>query len=279
MHYLGVANYMLEHFPLMATAVASLNFLCHVKDLSSVWKPVHEDAFEHLKSLLQDLPPLTFFDDSVPVFVATDASNVGLGAVLYKGYSVTGKLVKIVSYQTHSLKASEKNYSATCHELLGIVYALQKFHCWLYGRSFTLFTDNQALVYMHSQRQLNPLLAGWLEILLHYDFYVVHCPGVRNILPDHLSWLFPASLWEEGVVSEDTESQVAIVESWHEWGHYSSKALAQLVKEEGFIWPGLATMCEEVCKQCQNVRGTTQVLLFIMQCSHQQPHCPWIKLQ
>jgi hypothetical protein len=295
MHFLGVANYLREHCPLMATAVASLDPLRHVKDLSSVWKPVHEESFERLKSLLQDLPPLTFFDDELPVFVATDASNVGLGAVLYQGHSATGMLLNIVSFQARSLTASEKNYSATRRELLGIVFALQKFHCWIYGRSFTLFTDHQALVYMHSQRTLNPLLAGWLEILLDYDFSVVHRPGVRNVLPDHLSRLFPASLWEEGVVSEDTkyqvaaaekynfkkkgkqnravvrlqqvdnqhedervseldrsgirrdlsslvptvllsdrtttvvdspEDQLAILKSWHEWGHYSSKALA-----------------------------------------------------
>jgi hypothetical protein len=60
MHYLGVANYLREHCPLMATAVASLDSLCHVKDLSSVWKSVHEDVFEHLKSLLQDLSSIIF---------------------------------------------------------------------------------------------------------------------------------------------------------------------------------------------------------------------------
>jgi hypothetical protein len=78
----------------------------------------------------------------------------------------------------------------------------------LYGRSFTVYTDHKALVYLHTQKELNPLLAGYLEVLLDYQFDIVHCPGIHNVLPDHLSQIFPASLWEGSVVSMDTKNTI-----------------------------------------------------------------------
>jgi hypothetical protein len=91
MHFLGVANYMRDHCPLVATLVASLDSLHHVKDLVSVWSDVHQESFGQLKELLQNLPPLHFFDDTLPVFVATDVSQVGIGVVLYQRHGSRAK--------------------------------------------------------------------------------------------------------------------------------------------------------------------------------------------
>lgn len=72
------------------------------------------------------------------------------------------------------------------------MYALQQFHQYLWGRHFTLYTDHRALTYLHTQRIANSMMLNWLDILLAYDFEVVHLPGLDNTLPDALSRLFPA---------------------------------------------------------------------------------------
>jgi transposase InsO family protein len=46
------------------------------------------------------------------------------------------------------------------------------------------------------------------------------------------------------------DEQKEIVRRWHQWGHYSAKGLARLIKEEGYTWPGLHKMCEDICKRC-----------------------------
>jgi hypothetical protein len=122
-----------------------------------------------------------------PLLVATDASRTGIGACLYQ--EVDGKR-RYLDFASRSLSKSERNYSATKLELLGIVFALKSFRQLLYGQQFTLFTDHRALVYLFSSKSPNPMFHHWMETLLEFDFLVVHRPGLQNILPDQLSRLY-----------------------------------------------------------------------------------------
>ena len=88
-------------------------------------------------------------------FIATDASNVGLGAVLFQGSTAKPRYIVCVS---HSLSASEQNYSASKKELLGIVFALRKLKFYVAGRRFTVYTDHKALTFMFEQKRLNDML-------------------------------------------------------------------------------------------------------------------------
>src|SRR5690606_28290624 len=100
---------------------------------------------------------LSFPDFNIPFCVATDASNVGVGAVLYQ--VVEGeRSPKWISFVARSLQKSERRYSATKKELLGIVFALKRFHTYLWGHKFTLYTDHRALVYLNTQKTLNPMM-------------------------------------------------------------------------------------------------------------------------
>ncbi|KAG1225354.1 hypothetical protein G6F67_009324 [Rhizopus microsporus] len=101
-----------------------------------------------------------------------------------------------------SLSKSERNYSATRRELLAIVFALKKFHKFLYGNHFTLYSDHRALTYLFTSDELNPMMVGWMDALLSYDFDIVHIPGVQNVLPDALSRLFPS---EKGLAGGDMD--------------------------------------------------------------------------
>uniref|UniRef100_T1HJ34 RT_RNaseH domain-containing protein n=1 Tax=Rhodnius prolixus TaxID=13249 RepID=T1HJ34_RHOPR len=71
-----------------------------------------------------------------------DASPVGLGAVLMQGGS-KGK--QIISYASKSLSDQEKRYSQTEKQALALVWALEKFHTFLYGRTLDLLTDQRPL--------------------------------------------------------------------------------------------------------------------------------------
>lgn len=100
-----------------------------------------------------------------------------------------------------SLSKSERNYSTTKRELLAVIFALDKFHQFLWGNPFTLYTDHKALTYLHTQKIANPMMINWLDTLLNYTFTVVHLPGLKNVLPDRLLRLFtPSAQLEGGVV-------------------------------------------------------------------------------
>ena len=99
-----------------------------------------------------------------------------------------------VSLVSRTLSPSERNYSATKRELLAIVFALRKFHYYIWGAKFQLYTDHHALAFIFTQTHTNPMLDTWLDTLLDYQFDITHCPGTANVLPDALSRLFPDAL-------------------------------------------------------------------------------------
>ncbi|SAL96276.1 hypothetical protein, partial, partial [Absidia glauca] len=129
---------------------------------------------------------LHYPDPNLPFYVATDASNYGIGAALYQ---IINDQERFIGYMARSLSPSERNYNTTKRELLAIVFALKKFHKYLWGNPFTLYTDHRALTYIHTQTIASPMMINWLDTILDYSFTIVHKPGDLNIFPDLLSRL------------------------------------------------------------------------------------------
>jgi transposase InsO family protein len=77
------------------------------------------------------------------VIVTSDASRVGLGAVLQQEHN--GAL-KPVAYASRSLSSAETNYAMIELECLSVVYACEKFKQYLFGRTFNVVTDHKPLI-------------------------------------------------------------------------------------------------------------------------------------
>ncbi|OBQ32094.1 MAG: hypothetical protein AN485_22425 [Anabaena sp. MDT14b] len=179
--------------PRLASIASPLDALRLVKRIDlgdpSVWSPACEEAFLSIKEAIAAAPVLSKPAWGEPFFVATDASSVGLGAVLFQGSREDPRYVVCVS---RALSASERNYSATKRELLGIIFALRKLRFYLAGRRFHVFTDHKALTFMLEQKRLSDMLERWLDEILEFDFTISHIPGILNVLPDCLSRLYAA---------------------------------------------------------------------------------------
>lgn len=72
-----------------------------------VWTDQHQAVLERLIDCLVEPPVLVFPDFSQPFILHTDASNQGLGAILYQHQG--GKL-DVIAYGSRILTASEQNY-------------------------------------------------------------------------------------------------------------------------------------------------------------------------
>lgn len=66
----------------------------------------------------------------VPFTLDNDASDSGLGAVLYLVQS--GK-ERVITFAARALSNAERNYSTTQKELLALVWAMELFETFLYG--------------------------------------------------------------------------------------------------------------------------------------------------
>ena len=193
--FLGLVNYLRDFVPKLSTITAPLNAIRLKDNIPEQWTPECAHAFQLLKEIIPQCPPLAHPDFARPFFVATDASAVGIGCVLYQLDDNTNA-PQYIQFQARALRKSERNYSATKRELLAIVFAFARFRHFIYGRHFTLYTDHHALVYLRTQPHLNAMMQTWYDELFEYDFTVKHRPGVQNVLPDHLSRLFPPSRLE-----------------------------------------------------------------------------------
>ena len=172
--FLGLVSYYSAFLPALHNARAPLNRLLQ-KDSSWNWSSECERAFVQLKSMLSSDLLLTHYDPSFPIVVAADASNYGVGAVI--SHVLPDGTEKPVAHVSRTLNAAEKNYGQIEKEALAIIFAVKKFHKYLWGRRFTLLTDHKPLLSIFGSKKGIPVysanrLQRWATILLGYDFSI-----------------------------------------------------------------------------------------------------------
>ena len=87
-----------------------------------------------------------YFDPTAKTIVITEASPVGLGAVLLEQQN---KEERVISNASRTLTDIEKRYSQTEKEALGIAWACKRFHMYLHGTEFELRTDYKPLEFIY----------------------------------------------------------------------------------------------------------------------------------
>ena len=151
------------------------------------WGQDQEEAFNCLKKHLTSPPVLAYPDYTQPFILHTDASGVGLGAVLCQEQQGQER---VIAYASRGLSQSEKNYPAHKLEYLALKWAVtDKLNDYLYGNKFTVLTDNNPLTYVLTSAKLDATGHRWLAALSAYDFNIKYRPGVHNSDADALSRL------------------------------------------------------------------------------------------
>ncbi|KAJ8411636.1 hypothetical protein AAFF_G00164440 [Aldrovandia affinis] len=176
--FLGLVGYSSRFIPQFATLSEPLRRLTR-KDTPFEFGPEQRRAFNALKDELARAGTLAYFDKDAETKVIADASPVGLGAVLVQVQQ--GEEVPIC-YVSRSLSDCERKYSQTEREALGLVWACERLHPYIYGRQFTLVTDHKPLEVIYGPHS-KPCarIERWVLRLQPYDFKVKHIPGKRNI--------------------------------------------------------------------------------------------------
>ena len=149
------------------------------------WTGRAELAFQRLKKMLVSAPLLKNPDFTRTFILQTDASGVGVGAVLSQGEEEDYP----VAYFSRKLLPRERAYSTVEKECLAIVLAVKHFRVYLLGRSFIVQTDHRALQWLHHFKEKNARLTRWSWILQPYTFTVQHRKGQANANADALSRL------------------------------------------------------------------------------------------
>ena len=141
--FLGLLNYYGKFIPNLATLVGPLNSLLQH---SRKWKWTNEcsQSFQEAKEALSSSQVLAHYDPSLPITLAGDASAYGIGAVI--SHILPDGSEHPIAFASRTLSSSERNYAQIEKEALSLIFGVQKFHQYLYGRKFTLITDHKPLL-------------------------------------------------------------------------------------------------------------------------------------
>lgn len=162
------------------------------KDNKFNWQPKHQQSFEALKNILSSDLALTHYDPTKPIIVAADASSYGMGAVIL--HKMPDGSERPIMHAASSLSKAEKNYPQVQREALALVFALKKFHRYIYGRKFELRTDHKPLLSIFGSKEGIPVytasrLQRYALILLAYDFTIKYIDTKSFAYADFISRL------------------------------------------------------------------------------------------
>ena len=155
--FLGLAGFYRRFIPNFLSIASPLTDLTKKNRPNSIkdWQDYHERVFQTLKNRLTSSPILRLpvFQEGKPFVLRTDASDIGLGAVVLQDFEGEGRLP--IAYASKKLLPWERNYSVIEKECLGIIWGVEKFRKYLYGVEFLLETDHKPLSYMQTAKVLN----------------------------------------------------------------------------------------------------------------------------
>ena len=128
LQFLGLANYYRRFVSGFASIYKPLQHLTE-KNVPFCWSPSCQQAFEKLRNCLITVPILVYPDYTKPFVLDTDASDVGIGAVLSQVYD--DGIKHVIAYGSRSLSRQEQKYCVTRKELLAVVEFSQHFRAYI----------------------------------------------------------------------------------------------------------------------------------------------------
>jgi hypothetical protein len=194
--FLGLARFIADSVRFMPEITAPLNCLASLAGkMLFAWDDTAQQHFAMLQQAIATVPMRSFPDFALRFSLTINASDIGIGFMLYQDCSDAKDKINILAFGGRSLTKHQCHYRTFKKELLAIVWAIRRNHMILAGRHFTLHMDHRALTFLFTQMHTNHIIENWLETLLSYSFDIVHIPGFKNIAPDTLSRRYTGCAW------------------------------------------------------------------------------------
>ena len=150
--FLGLVNFYHRFLPNCACIVSPLNKLLGTsvgENKELVWSEDATAAFNKIKDTLADATLLTHPKPGAPLVIATDASDVAVGAVLQQ---YIGNTWQPILFFSKTLKPAETRYSTFDRELLAVYLSIKHFRHVIKGQELCVLTDHKPLTFLSSFR-------------------------------------------------------------------------------------------------------------------------------
>ncbi|KAK3737378.1 hypothetical protein QZH41_011513, partial [Actinostola sp. cb2023] len=243
-------NYLAKFLPKLADSMEPIRRLTH-KDVDWVWGEDQEKTFAEVKRLVTSAPVLSYYDPDSDLMIQCDASQKGLGAALLQHG-------KPIAYISRTLTETEQRYAQIEKEMLAIVFSLEKFNQYTFGRHVKVQSDHKPLEAILKK----PLACAPRRLqgrLQKYEFE--GWPLERKDLPTQITQFF--SIRDELVVQDGVifKGQRVVIP------HVLRKEMKQIIHSshlgaesclrrarEVIFWPGMSAEIKEMIVACEICR-------------------------
>ena len=182
--FIGFVTYLARFLPRLSEVLEPLRKLT-VKDTPWVWSEIQDQAFQEVKRLVTIAPVLAYYDSKLPLVIQCDASEHGLGcALLQKG--------RPIAYSSRALTDTETRYAQIEKEMLAVVFSLEKYNQFTYGRHTIVHSDHKPLesIVKKPLTRAPRRLQGMILRTQKYDYEIVYHKGKEMHIADMLSRAF-----------------------------------------------------------------------------------------
>ena len=166
----------IENFATISSPLWNLT----ANDTEWKWGSEETRAFQQIKDRLIQAPVMAYHQQGAPTRLTTDASPVGVGAILEQQQE--DGTYRPIYYASRKLSKVERRYSQFEREALAVRWACQKFYLYLYGIEFEIQTDHKPLVSVLGPKSKPPSarIQRWLLYLQQFRYEIRHIPGRLN---------------------------------------------------------------------------------------------------
>ena len=169
--YFGQLTYYNRFLPYLAATLAPMYQLLK-PNVAWIRNKERGDALEASKRLLTSTKVLTHIDLAEEIVLACDASSYGVGAVL--SHTKKDGKEQPIAFVSRTLNSAERNYSQIEREALACIFRVKRFHQYLYGRKFILYTDHKPLQTLFSPSrgvpsQVSARIQRWALTMAAYE--------------------------------------------------------------------------------------------------------------
>ncbi|XP_048585750.1 uncharacterized protein LOC116606612 [Nematostella vectensis] len=177
----GMVTYLAKFLPQLSTVMDPIRRLTR-QDVEWEWSEEQDHAMKEIKRLVTTAPVLAYYDPDKELVIQCDASSTGLGTVLLQEG-------KPLCYASRALTATECGYAQIEKECLAIVFSLERFHQYTFGRKTIVHSDHKPLeMIVRKPLHKSPKrLQGMMLRLIQYDIEVVYKKGKEMYIADTLS--------------------------------------------------------------------------------------------
>jgi len=151
------------------------------------WQIDHQQASDKLKYDLCNATALHTIKFGKDFGLLVDASGTAVGCCLIQWSEVN--LEKPIAFASMKLSETQTRWATIEREAYAVIWALQRFRCWIFGSKIQIFSDHNPLTFITESAPKSSKLARWALALQEFNIEFRYRAAKQNVIDDFLSRL------------------------------------------------------------------------------------------